>query len=265
MRAEEPSEDMLSSISYRIDLAAAANEESDGLLAKRAQMLGAFMKPLIWLDLVSTDGLSDSQAKRVSERLGIKDANDTLAGVARQTLREVRELTAGRRPFELPRPEYHRYAELRGFLQEATVVLLGNRANTAKLVVLPTLQFEDALQPDRRSRADGVLYDNRKGEAEKRKYPYQVKSNDTVEPSRYSIPVVYGSVVGNNKLTAGWSGNSSYATLRNLLAEREGGKISAAVSSNLDRIWGNVRNTIMETSRKKLVIPSPSQIMRDSA
>ena len=260
MEGEEPPHSMLDSISYRFESAALANEARDPLRAKRALMLGAFMQPLIWLDLVSVQGLTNIEARRVSQRLEIKQANDSLASTTRQALNEVTELLDGRGPGALEDKEFGIYAGLRGFLQESTVVLLGNRHNTAKMVVLPTLEFEDALQPNRNSRADGVLYDNRRVDTNRRKYTYQVKSNDNPSPRQYSVPVISSGDMGNHKLTAGWRTTYSYTTLKELLHEREGDTLAPAVSSNLDKIWGKVRNKIMLAGKKELTIPTPSQV-----
>lgn len=261
MQAEEPSVEMINGIAHRLESAAVANEGTDALIEKRALMLGAFLKPLIWAELISTNGLSDSEAKRVSQRLGLKQANDTLAKISKDSLCESNLLTKGRSVRELDAEEYKQYAGLRGFLQEATVVLLGNRTNTAKMLVLPTLQFEDALQSNRKTRADGTLFDNRKIDVTTRKHAYQVKSTYRGEEYNYTIPLVHGNMLGNNQGEGSW-GTKPYTTLRNLLHEREGYRLDPDVSSRLDKVWGEVRNTIMQTNKPRLAIPTPAQIRR---
>ena len=226
--------------------AAEANMSSDALLAFRSKMLGAYVSPIIWADLVASSVLTDSQARNAGEKIDLKHAGDELAEAS---ILAMKHLFRAKKRIgdELPSNDQRkRIGKLYGFLNEATVVLLCGRHNTAKVMAMPSLQHEDDFQPEIRLHADGFLYDSRKSRPRTERYPYQVKTTPTIyDAYTYDMPIISADDVGNSGRSKDWRRSESpFETIRQLAIEREK-PIDPSISSVLDRLSSRIQNKIM--------------------
>ena len=244
--AAEPQKYEINSAKRLFEDAAEANMSSDALLAFRSKMLGAYVSPIIWADLVASSVLTDSQARNAGEKIDLKHAGDELAEASILAMKHLFR-TKKRIGDELPTNDQRkRIGKLYGFLNEATVVLLCGRHNTAKVMALPSLQHEDDFQPEIRLHADGFLYDSRKNRPRAERYPYQVKTTPTVyDTYTYDMPIISADDLGNLVRSKDWGRSEGpFETIRQLALEREK-PIDPSISSVLDRLSSRIQNKIM--------------------
>ena len=226
-----------------------ANMTGDAMAAFRSSMIGAYAEPIMWADLLAMKGLTTSEARKAGEKLRLIDAGDSLAQSSALAMKKLRILRKkeDENPTETDENRVQRIIELHGFLSEATVVLLGSRHNTAKIMTLPSLQYEDSLDANKQHRADGFLYDNRMQSSE-HKFAYQVKTRPSIyDWYMYEMPLITAEDLGNDRASSDWPNGAQYfETMRQLIIERQANVVDKTVSSNLDRIWNRVQNKIIK-------------------
>jgi hypothetical protein len=235
-RAEEPSEEAFQHVADRFD---AASISAKGLLtAYRSKVLKAWIRPIVWSDIINLGTLSSGEAKRVARNIGLRDAADQTAVVARDALAEYDNI----------RPDTARHTELKGFLSETTPLLLHARHTTAKSFSVPTTLFDDEINPAKALHVDAVYFDNRK-QRQRKNIPYQI---ETLSGWHYhthrSIPIIGARVLGNLEKASQWpTDDRPFMTLRHLIEEKIGIGVDANTSSQLDRINTRVTAKLLET------------------
>lgn len=245
-RAEEPSDESLEAVAYRFDLAAEANDGKDQLASLRSRMLKAWIRPIVWSDIINIDALTSGEAKRVAQNIGLSDAADETAAVTMTALEELDDLDG--KPKQLrTEAEQVRIGETVGFISEATPILLGARHATAKHFALPSLAYDDSISTPVSQHIDGIYFDNRK-QRTKHRVPYQVETSSGWHPFIHkSIPVIDARQMGNLPKSSRWpSDDRSFMTARHLVTERLGDDaVDAWTSSRLDSIASAVFNKIL--------------------
>ncbi len=242
----EPDTQSLEDVAHRLDHAARANDGIDQLTSLRARLLKAWMLPIIWSDIVNLDGLTDHQAKNVAENIKLAEAADATAKLTEDALEQLSEVSTTP-PSERSKKLTSRIWGLSGFINEATPLLLGTRHNTAKQYALPSLAFDDAVNPDLSMHIDGFYYDNRQNRPSGHRLPYQVASSSIGHShiSR-SIVEINARQMGNLQKSVRWPNDDRpFATTRRLVTERRGKRLSQSAKSTLDSISSSVFNAIM--------------------
>lgn len=239
----EPSDRLISRTEQLLTFAAEENEHGDTYrYYLRAKLLGAFMRPIIYADIINIKGLNDREAKYAAKQIDLDASVDAGADVLAEALEQYDEIAA------IPRDErsVHEIGRIKdsvGFLNEASPVQLGGRHSTTKRMVLPSLAYNDIFADEG---IDGFLYDNRRSRGRQTIFPYQVKTRDhDLVSNPNSIPVITGRMLGNRALASQWpQDDRPFMTVRMAVEERLGEGIPPEASSTLDKITSNVFNHI---------------------
>ncbi len=243
-KGNEPIESEISDIEFQLDLAAKDCDGRDDLMALRARLLKAWVRPIIWAEVINLDGLSDAHATNVARNIQLVQAGDDTAALVKETLEAHDELTGI--PFDDRSDAAHtRNRELNGFLHEAAPIQLAVRHNTAKSFILPSLAFDDELHPDMSHRIDGFYMDNRRKRSDLTSQGYQAgQRTDHLHVSTL-IPIINARLTGNMRNSSRWPNDSrDFPTSRRLVTERRTNRLSRAASRTLDSISSAVVNTI---------------------
>jgi hypothetical protein len=236
-RAEEPSEASFKMVAKRFDEASSGT--NDIFQVYRSQILKAWIRPIVWSDIINLGTLSNGEAKRVAENIRLGEAADATATVAKRAL--VNFDRTHRRNGS-PRVQQ----QLSGFLTEATPLLLASRHTTAKAFAVPTTQYDDEMNPERSLHTDAIYFDNRP-QRERPKVPFQIESrtgsHTFIDPS---IPIINGHGLGNHSRASRWpKDDRPFMTLRHLIDERIGDGVDTTTSSQLDRINSAFTATVL--------------------
>lgn len=244
-RAEEPSEESFGLVGYRFDLAADANDGVDQFMSLRSRLLKAWIRPIVWSDIINLGTLTNGEAKRVAKNIGLGDSADDTTEIVNDALGQIDEIK------ETPKQKRSEAAvtrawQISGFLGEATSILLGARHTTAKQFTLPTMFYDDGINPDKSRHFDGIYFDNRRQRSDKKQIPYQV---ETIGGQHWfihrSIPTVNARLMGNLEKTSTWPHDDRpFMTARHLVDERRGDMADATTTSTLDSIQSAVFNRI---------------------
>ncbi len=244
----EPVESQVSGIEYRLDLAAQDCDDRDDLMALRARLLKAWLRPILWAEVVNLEGLTDSQASNVARNICLVQAGDDTADLVKAALDLHDEISST--PFEdRTTAAQTKNIEVNGFLHEAAPVQMGVRHNTAKEFILPSLAFDDGLHPDASHRIDGFYMDNRRKRSTRTTHAFQVGRRDDHTHVSASIPLIDARLTGNIRNSSRWPNDDrDFATSRRLVTERRTKRLSRAASRTLDSISSAVVNTITRDS-----------------
>lgn len=236
LRGEQPSEPLITGVRHRFEAAALANQESNPFVHYRARLLGAYIIPIVYGDVVNI-GLSASQAHRVSEHLDIRGAYDESLEVARDALERLDEVAP--QGVDIGSDESRAIISLlSGFLHETSAISLVNRKKSGKQFAVPTTAYDDEFQQRRSVKADGILYDQRPKGTHRRKNPFQVKAS---ADGTYSIPVITSHDMANQTKASAWPHHDEkFTTLRMLIRENDGDELDEHVRPTLDRLSGFV-------------------------
>lgn len=237
-RAEEPSEASFKMVADRFE--EATRNTGNVFQIYRARLLKAWIRPIVWSDIINLGTLSNSEAKRVAENIRLGQAADATANIAKSALvnydRNLRKNRA-------PRVQQN----ISGFLTEATPLLLASRHTTAKAFAVPTTQYDDEMNPERSLHADAIYFDNRPQRV-RTKVPFQMESRSGSHPfTDPSIPVINGYGLSNESRSSRWPlDDRPFMTLRHLIDERIGDGIDAETSSQLDRLNSAFTATVLK-------------------
>jgi len=244
-RAEEPDEASFESVAHGFDIAAYANDGVDQLMSLRSRLLKAWIRPIVWSDIINIGTLNSGEAKRVANNIGLDASADDTAEIIADALEQIDELR------ETPKEERSeaataRVREISGFLGEGTSILLGTRHATAKQFTLPTMLYDDGINPDTSRHADGIYFDNRKQRSYKKRIPYHVEATSGQHWFiHHSIPSINARLMGNLEKTSTWPHDDRpFISARHLVDERRGDLTDASTISTLDRIQSAVYNKI---------------------
>lgn len=238
-RAEEPSEASFKMVASRFE--EATRNTTDIFQIYRSRLLKAWIRPIVWSDIINIGTLSNGEARRVAENIRLGDAADATADIAKRALanydRTLRRDTA---------PRVQRY--ISGFLTETTPLLLASRHTTAKAFAVPTTQYDDEINPQKSRHIDAIYFDNRP-QRERAKVPFQIESKTGSHPFiDPSIPIVNGYGLGNHSRSSRWpEDDRPFMTLRHLIDERIGDGIDADTSSQLDRLNSAFTATVLKS------------------
>jgi len=243
--AEEPDEASFESVAHKFDLAADANDGIDQLASLRSRLLKAWIRPIVWSDIINIGTLNSGEAKRVASNIGLGESADDTAEIVADALGQIDEI------HETPKKNRSEIAIVRshhisGFLGEATSVLLGARHTTAKQFTLPTMLYDDDVNPDISRHADGIYFDNRRQRTDKKRIPYQVEAVGGQHWFiHHSIPSINARLIGNLEKTSTWPHDDRpFMSARHLVDERRGDLTDASTISTLDRIQSAMYNKI---------------------
>lgn len=244
-RAEEPSREAFDRVVHRLDISAEKNEGIHQLTALRSRLLKAWIRPIVWSDIINIGTLTDGEAKRVAANVGLGEAADESAVIVASALDDFDEI------HQQPKANWseatqERELEVGGFINETTPILLGARHTTAKQFAVPSLAYDDRVNPDKSQHIDGIYYDNRHARNRPR-MPYQAESGHGahffIDPA---IPVVNARTMGNLVKSSRWpKDDRRFATARHLVVERQGIILDQTTSSTLDSISSAVFNQII--------------------
>lgn len=237
-RAEPPSELAFTRVEDRFR--EAARTSRGPLLNYRSQLIGAWVRPIVWSDIINLNPLTGGEARHVAKNIHLGEAADHTADIARDALKQF-----DRHSSSNPRVKN----ELIGFLGEVTSVLLPARHTTAKQYVVPTTQFDDEMHPAAGLHADAIYFDNRRQRTHK-KSPFQVESSSG-HHSHIAIPIVNARTLGILSKSSRWPHDDrSFVTLRHLIDERIGDGIDQDTSSRLDRINSALTAIVFQSNIK---------------
>lgn len=238
-RAEEPSEASFRMVADRFE--EATRNTGDMFQIYRSRLLKAWIRPIVWSDIINLGTLSNGEAKRVAENIRLGQAADATANIAKRALVNY---DRNQRKDRAPRVQQR----LSGFLTETTPLLLASRHTTAKAFAVPTTQFDDEINPQRSLHTDAIYFDNRP-QRERTKVPFQVESRSGSHPFiDASIPIVNGRELGNHSRSSRWpKDDRPFMTLRHLIDERIGDGIDAETSSQLDRLNSAFTATVLKS------------------
>lgn len=227
-RADEPSEASFRMVAERFEQA--SRDTNDIFQVYRSRVLKAWIRPIVWSDIINLGTLSNGEAKRVAENIRLGQAADATAAVAKRALVNF---DRNHRRNGSPRVQQ----QLSGFLTETTPLLLASRHTTAKAFAVPTTQYDDEMNPERSLHTDAIYFDNRP-QRERPKVPFQIESRSGTHPFiDPSIPIIDGHELANHSRASRWqTDDRPFMTLRHLIDERIGDGIDAATCSQLDRI-----------------------------
>lgn len=247
---EEPMTSSFDDIEYRFALAADLNVGEDKLYELRSRLLHAWIRPIVWSGVINIDGLSTAQARRVAETIQLPQAADTTAAIAASALKELDEKYLLDMEHQ-DRKQEKEYKYLKGFLNETTPILLAARHTTAKQFALPSTAYDDDINPDVATHVDGFYYDNRQSRSGKPRFSYQVTTDTAHYHVGESIPQINARLLGNNAKSSRWpKDDRPFGTLRRLVTERKGRRLSKDAQSTLDRIGSSVFNFITTHPQK---------------
>lgn len=243
---EEPTDSAIAQVEYRFGLAADINSGKETLEELRSRLLGAWVLPIVWSGIVNLEGLTTTQAHRVADRIGLKEAGDTTADIVADALRRADEIDLIH-PSERDDTQIQDIKLLVGFLNEATVLQLGVRHNTAKQFALPSTAYDDRIDPDVSRHVDGFYYDNRRVRGNESRFAYQTATMLSHPHIGVDIPEINARELGNLVKTSWWPHDDrKFGTARRLVTERRGKKLSRQAASTLDRIASSVFNKITQ-------------------
>lgn len=241
---EEPSEDDVARVAYRFDFAAQANDGVDTFDHLRARLVRAWMRPILWSEIINQSGLTDRKARNVATNVGLKSAGDESAAIIAEAIQAYDELDKLPKA-SLVESDANKLIHLAGFINEATPIQLGARHATSKEFALPSLAFDDRLNPDLRSHIDGFYFDNRKTQAPISKFPYHVGWHSHVSPH---ITPISATEMGNTGKSSAWGNDfRPFGTARRLVTERKGRPLSSQSKRGLDRVKSVVFNKIVRS------------------
>lgn len=241
--AKEPSQRSIDGVAHRLEIAAAENDTSDTLVALRSRCIRAYLLPIVWANLLSMDGLTSAEARRASERIELTAAHDAATGIASDALIRYDAFNGK----DLSDNEHKQRAGTVGFLNEVTYPLLTGKPNTAKQFALPSLAYDDDLNPAIHEHIDGIYYDNRHGELPRRQFGYQIKSLTSGPRHKYGdIPVISEYMLGNKTASYRWpQDDERFTTVRKLVDLRHSpDSLDEASRSTLDSITSEITNII---------------------
>lgn len=191
-RAEEPTELAFTRVADRFN--EAAHTSKSPFLAYRSQLLRAWIRPIVWSDIVNINPLSDGEAKRVAANIKLGEAADEASFIANNALKD----------FDKAQPNSQISRDLSGFLNETTAVLLPSRHTTAKQYAVPTTQYDDEINPTASLHTDAIYYDNRRARA-RSNVPFQVEvATGSHAHIHRSIPIVDARTLGNLAKSSRW-------------------------------------------------------------
>ena len=238
-RAEEPKEESFQMVADRFE--EASQNTTDIFQIYRSRLLKAWVRPIVWSDIINLGTLSNGEAKRVAENINLGEAADATAEIAKKALANYDKNADKQRQV----PQVQRF--LSGFLTETTPLLLAARHTTAKVFAVPTTSFDDAINPDKSLHTDGIYFDNRV-QRERKKVAFQVETRSgTHRFIHRSIPIVNARELGNVPMSSRWpKDDRPFMTLRHLIDERIGDGIDAQTSSQLDRLNSAFTATVLK-------------------
>lgn len=244
-RGTQPTDSLIDGVKTRFNTAAAANEEHAPFVHYRSRLLGAYVLPIVFADVVNI-GLTDSQARHVAEKIQLAQSYDESLLAAKDALEQYDILTDPTVP-RLPDRAHKVPEQLSGFLHEVTMISLVNRNKSAKRFAVPTTAYDDQLIEHGSLKADGVLYDQRTKGYDQRKNPFQVKSSAT--DKLYEVPVITGYDMANQPKASAWPhDDEKFTTLRKLIHENNGDELSTQSLSTLDRLSGFVIRKVLRSN-----------------
>lgn len=242
---EEPPMDSLSRVANQLDLAAEINSDQDRLTSLRARLLKAWMRPIVWSSVLnhSGPGFNDREARNAAEFIGLAESADVTAELLMTALKEYDDV---RSSTNMTEDQIERMHQISGFINEATLPLLGARHTTAKQFALPSLAYDDRINPNISLHIDGFYYDNRRARGAIRRFPYQVEGSvSTHEHIHPSIPIINSRDMGNMKKSSRWPRDDRpFATAHHLVMERQEKGLTLEYVAPLDRITSFVLNKI---------------------
>lgn len=243
----EPDDARISEIEYRFDRASDSSADVDELVSLRSRLIRAWIRPIVWAGILNLDGLTNAEAKHAAAMLELPTAIDETANLVHMALTMYDE--SSKIPLEdRTKRQSDRTMRLSGFLNETTPVQLAGRHASAKMLVLPSLAYDDGLNPVNSQRIDGYLLDNRRKRAESTVYPFQVGTLSEHSHVSQLIPVLSPRLMGNIRSSSHWANDDrTFGTARRLVTERRVHRLSKDATRNLDRISSSVMNTIMQT------------------
>lgn len=245
-RGEDPPEETFRSAAYRLQHAAESNDGINELASLRARLLCIWMRPIVWAGIVNLEGLNDREARRVADNLGLDEHTTETTELTAEALDRHDALLATP-SCERSKDEQRQLREIKGYIGEATPILLAMRHTTAKQFALPSLAYDDDINPDSSVHIDGFYYDNRRRRGDESIFSYQVEGNvRTHSHIAPHIPVVDAHLMGNTPKSSKWPNDDrGYATTRRLITERRGKRLSLGARTTLDHIASSVFNHVM--------------------